>query len=86
MPKWTKKRDPLAPAIPTYKHPDRCHSCGHLRDEHGEDVGCEVEGGTQYIEDETGNGKRVCSCEQFVPLPEEVLAHEKETNAIAGGR
>ena len=84
---WKRKRDPLLPSIPVYHDPERCYACGHHQGEHNAELGCMVEGGTDYIEDdENGNGKRVCSCEQFVPVPEEVLAREAETNAASGGR
>ncbi len=71
---WTKKRDPLAPVPLAFHHPDRCMGCGHLKGEHHDNVGCVVEGGTKYMEDEEGNAIRACSCEEFIPAP----AEEKE--------
>ena len=69
---WTKKRDPLAPVERAFHHPDRCMNCGHLKEDHHDaPIGCTIEGGTKYIEDEeTGEGRRACSCEQFIPAPE----------------
>jgi len=69
---WTKKRDPQLPAEPAYHDPDRCMNCGHSGSRHDPEVGCLVEGGTKYIEDENGNGSRVCSCEEYVTSPEKV--------------
>lgn len=74
---WTKKRSPLLPAEPAFQHPDRCMNCGHLNNDHDAEVGCLVEGGTKYVEDENGAGKHSCSCEQFVPVP----VIEKEVTA-----
>lgn len=65
---YKKLRDPALPAEPTVLDPNRCLNCGHS-EPHDPDVGCLVEGGTKYIEDEEGNGKRCCSCELFVPVP-----------------
>lgn len=72
---WTKKRDPQLPTEPAYHDPNRCMNCGHLGSQHDPDVGCLVEGGTKYIEDESGNGRRVCSCEAYVPAPEKEQQH-----------
>ncbi len=69
---WTKKRDPAAPTPLAFHHPDRCLNCGHLKDEHELAVGCLVEGGTKYVEDEDGKAARLCSCEVFVPAAKEV--------------
>lgn len=67
---WKRTRDPKAPPEPAFHHPLRCMNCGHLQDQHDVDVGCLVEGGTKYIEDHTGSGVYACSCEAFVPAPE----------------
>ena len=72
---WAKKRSPLLPTEPAFHHPDRCMSCGHLSMEHEEGVGCLVDGGTKYIEDESGNGRHVCSCEGYVISPEKELSN-----------
>lgn len=81
---WTKKRDPRAPAPPAFHHPRRCMRCGHLdapdlerniHEAHDPDVGCLVEGGTKYLEDEHGVGRYACSCEQFEAVPEEVITN-----------
>lgn len=72
---WTIKRDPQLPAVPVFHDPERCMNCGHLATEHDSDdpdVGCLVEGGTKYIEDENGVGKRVCACVGYVTSPEKV--------------
>ena len=75
---WFIKRDPQLPAVPVYHDPERCMNCGHLAAEHDPDVGCLVEGGTKYIEDDNGAGIRVCSCTEYDVSPEKV-----ETVAIA---
>lgn len=49
-------------------------NCGHLEGDHQAEVGCVVDGGTKYIEDESGAGLHVCTCEQFVPAPEKGVA------------
>lgn len=79
---WKIKRSPILPAIPAFQHPGRCMNCGHLgvmdtergiNEEHVDGIGCLVEGGTKYVEDEDGTGKHVCSCLEFVPAPAEEI-------------
>ena len=38
-----------------------------------------------YIENEKGEGKYVCSCESFVPVPPETLAADAKAIAEAEG-
>jgi len=40
-----------------------------------------VEGGTKYMEDEDGNAMRACTCEAFVPAPEELIEAERQAQA-----
>lgn len=77
---WKVKRSPLLPTEPVFQHPERCANCGHLNEpdtalgineSHADDVGCLVEGGTKYLEDEIGNGIHACSCLAFVPVKKE---------------
>ena len=82
---WTKKRSPLLPTPPAPPHPSRCRCCGHLAINHDAAVGCLIEGGTMYIENEKGEGKYVCSCESFVPVPPETLAADAKAIAEAEG-
>lgn len=78
---WKLKRDPLLDAIPTFKHPERCHNCGHLT-AHDPVVGCLEPGGTKYIINEDGEELRACSCTKYVPVPPELLEFEAAQNII----
>lgn len=75
-------RNPNLPARTQYHDPKRCFNCGHS-DEHQEDVGCLVAGGTKWIEDDQGEGYGACSCLAFVPVPPEILKQEEISNAQA---
>jgi hypothetical protein len=82
---WTKPVDPNKPPPPIPHSPTRCMNCIHEKDVHDDAVGCTVEGGTKYIEND-GVGIYACSCPEFVPAPpaEEPAGpatHEVEFNA-----
>lgn len=88
---WKIKRSPQLPTVPAFHHPGRCMNCGHLilpdtalniNESHDPDVGCLVEGGTKYIEDENGNGKHCCACTIIVPAPDDLLTFEAANNAL----
>lgn len=69
---WTKKRDPQLPAEPAYHSPTRCMNCGHEPQDHNAEVGCLVNGGTKYLENETGESMRACTCPKYIaPTPEQ---------------
>lgn len=65
---WKLAQDPSAPAPPVVLDPTRCANCGHGPADHDTVVGCTVDGGSKYIEDDAGVGKYACSCEAFQPV------------------
>ena len=73
---WTKKRDPQLPAEPAYHSPTRCMGCGHEPPDHDAAVGCLVEGGTKYLENEKGESIRACTCSLYI-----APSAEREVNA-----
>jgi hypothetical protein len=47
-------------------------NCGHEPQDHNAEVGCLVNGGTKYLENETGESMRACTCPKYIaPTPEQ---------------
>ncbi len=69
---WKTATNPNAPATPRVHSPARCMGCGHDREDHAEEVGCVVPGGTKWVDNEHDPPFGACSCDKFIPVEETV--------------